>query len=244
MFGPFFIWLKGVSHKSFDLYFFPWFEPIWAPDKQGKVFLNLVSIWLRYSITKFGKFDSALCITPRCAVWLWSVMHTAELDSAAGLVQYFAHLLIAHSLRSLKSNEWLWANRSDRSSQKRDREQIAQVAHDKWATASDLLRSLMINERMNESLVFSEQIAYSLFCSQQTSVSRKQFWLKSYFLVRLCMYFLRGIHLFPLCYWVMWVNCSGCSPKMSKWANCLFFWANRSFAHFFRKNKRFAQKND
>ena len=156
---------------------------------------------------------------------------------------YFAHLLIAHSLRSLKSNEWLWANRSDRSCQKRDREQIAQVAHDKWATASDLLRSLMINERMNESLVFSEQIAYSLFCSQQTSVSRKQFWLKSYLLVRLCMFFLRGIHLFPLCYWVMWVNCSGCSPKMSKWANCLFFWANRSFAHFFHKIQAIRTEN-
>ena len=33
-----------------------------------------------------------------------------------------------------------------------DHEQIAQVAHDKWATVSDSLRSLMINERKNDSL--------------------------------------------------------------------------------------------
>ena len=32
------------------------------------------------------------------------------------------------------------------------RERIAQVAHDKWATMSDLLRSIMINERMSDSL--------------------------------------------------------------------------------------------
>ena len=51
----------------------------------------------------------------------------------------FAHLLIAHfaqikwatgsdSLRSLKTNERLWANPSGRSRQMSDREQIAQVA--------------------------------------------------------------------------------------------------------------------
>ena len=30
----------------------------------------------------------------------------------------------------------------------------------------------------------------------------------------------------------MWGNCSVRSPKMSKWANGSFFWANCSFAHF------------
>ena len=29
-----------------------------------------------------------------------------------------------------------------------------------------------------------------------------------------------------------------------KWANRLFFWANRLFSHFFAKNERFAQKPD
>ena len=31
---------------------------------------------------------------------------------------------------------------------------------------------------------------------------------------------------------------------MSKWANCSFFWANRSFAHFFANKQEFAQKTD
>ena len=41
-----------------------------------------------------------------------------------------------------------------------------------------------------------------------------------------------------------WVNRSGRSLKMSEWGNRLFFLANPSFAHFFTKNKRFAQKTD
>ena len=40
----------------------------------------------------------------------------------------------------------------------------------------------------------------------------------------------------------MWANCSFCSPKMSEWVNCSFFGTNRSFAHFWTKNKRFARK--
>ena len=51
-------------------------------------------------------------------------------------------------LRSLRTNERLWANHSGHSSQKSDREQIAQVAHNKWATVSDFLRLLMINEQI------------------------------------------------------------------------------------------------
>ena len=53
--------LKGVCHEIFDLRFFSWFQPIWAPDKQAEVFSNSVSISPRYSITKFEKS------TPRCA---------------------------------------------------------------------------------------------------------------------------------------------------------------------------------
>ena len=41
-----------------------------------------------------------------------------------------------------------------------------------------------------------------------------------------------------------WANCSGRSPKMSEWVNRSFFWANRSFAHFWAKNERFARKTD
>ena len=41
-----------------------------------------------------------------------------------------------------------------------------------------------------------------------------------------------------------WANRSGCSPKKRDWVNCSFFWANRSFAHFFAKIERFARKTD
>ena len=41
-----------------------------------------------------------------------------------------------------------------------------------------------------------------------------------------------------------WANCSGRSPKMSEWVNRSFFWANRSFTHFWTKNKRFAWKSN
>ena len=58
--------LKGVCHEIFDLYFFSWFKPIWAPDKQSKVFLNLISI--RYLTTKLEKFDSAVCMAPRSQI--------------------------------------------------------------------------------------------------------------------------------------------------------------------------------
>ena len=53
-----------MCHNIFDLHFFSWFKHIWAPDKQAKVFSNSVSILPRYSITKFEKFDSAVCMTP------------------------------------------------------------------------------------------------------------------------------------------------------------------------------------
>ena len=46
--------------------FFSWFKPIWAPDKQARVFSKSVSISPRYSITK---------LSPR-------VQHTAEIVSA------------------------------------------------------------------------------------------------------------------------------------------------------------------
>ena len=41
-----------------------------------------------------------------------------------------------------------------------------------------------------------------------------------------------------------WAIRSDRSPKMSEWVNRLFFWANHSFAHFFAKNERIAQKTN
>ena len=41
-----------------------------------------------------------------------------------------------------------------------------------------------------------------------------------------------------------WANHSGRSPKMIEWVNCLYFWVNRSFAHFWAKSEQFARKTD
>ena len=69
-------------------------------------------------------------------------------------------------------------------------EQIAQVAHVKRVTKSKKLRLLMTNEQLSDSLVFSEQIAHSLFCWQKTSYLPNKIWLKLYFLVRFWYVFL------------------------------------------------------
>ena len=83
-----------------------------------------------------------------------------------------AHALIAHSLIC-----------SDRSDQMSDCERFAQiaqdkwatvskfaqVAHDKWVTLSDLLRLLMINKRMIESLVFLSKSLIHFIAQKKTS---------------------------------------------------------------------------
>ena len=108
---------------------------------------------------------------------------------------------VSDSLKSLKTNEWPWANRSGCSRQMSDCERIA---HDKWATVRDLLRLLMINERMSALL--------------------KKFWqknLKTYFLVCFINVFLLKkwvMRSYPLFWWAahhkwaMWANRSGRSP--------------------------------
>ena len=58
----------------------------------------------------------------------------------------FAHCSFTHSLISLKSNERLWGIPSDRTRNMSDREWIAQIAQDNWATMSKSLRSLITNE--------------------------------------------------------------------------------------------------
>ena len=61
-------------------------------------------------------------------IWLISLYCKALCDLKSGLgIRSFAHSLI-----SLKSNERLWAIRSDRSRQMSDRERIAQVSQRKW----------------------------------------------------------------------------------------------------------------
>ena len=62
--------LKGLCHQIFWPLFLPWFIPIWAPDKQAKVFSNSVLILPRYSIflkTLSGVNPTAKSISLRCA---------------------------------------------------------------------------------------------------------------------------------------------------------------------------------
>ena len=94
---------------------------------------------------------------------------------------------MSESLRSLRGNEWPWANRSVRSRQMRDREQFAQVAHDKWAN-EQLLKKCWLKK--------SKILFFSMFyiC----------------FLIKKL-----AIRSFSLFWWGMWVNRSGHSSKMS-----------------------------
>ena len=177
-------------------------------------------------------------------------------------IRSFAHfaqikcMTVSDSLRSLKTNERLWANRSGCSRQMSDRERIAQVAHNKWATVSDSLRLLLINERMRDSL--------------------KKCWLKKLKILFFCMFCIRFLFsklsdsLIPSLLmsnvsklprsltknegcgqiaqvahqkWATlsdslrsqtknegpWVNRSSCSPKMSERANRLFFFSEYLF---------------
>ena len=146
----------------------------------------------------------------------------------------FAHFIqikwatVSDSLRSLKTNEQLWANCSGRSYQKRDREWIA---HDKWGTGTFLLRSLTKNER------FAQQF----LAKKSKTIFFSMFYIRFLFL-KMCNVSksLKSLTKNER----PWAIRSGCSPKVSEWANHLFFWGNHSFAHFFAKNERFAQKHN
>ena len=100
----------------------------------------------------------------------------------------FAHSLIAHLLKSLRTNEQMWAIRSGRSGQMSDCERIAQVAHEKWANVSDSLRSLRTNEWMSKSLGILSKSLMFLFSSQKMSNPLKKI-PKNRFFVRFYSFF-------------------------------------------------------
>ena len=104
---------------------------------------------------------------------------------------------------------------------------ICSFAHKKWAICSTNLTKIVFFVRFLYVFLYiflkSKQFAHSLFiierCERIAQVAHQK--------------------------WAMWANRSGCSQKRSKWANCSFFWANRSLlAHFFTKNERFALKTN
>ena len=152
-------------------------------------------------------------------------------------------------------DKWATASESLRSLRGNERcEQITHFAQNKWATMSDLLSLLRGNEGMSWKNLKS--------CFTMFYLSWKFFWKNE----RIALF-----RSFPLFWWAMWVNCSfrsnqmsdgseslvsltknerplaicsGRSEEMREWVNCSFFWENRSFAHFWAKNKRFARKSN
>ena len=147
---------------------------------------------------------------------------------------------MSDSLRSLRTNEQLWANHSGRSFQKSDCEQIAQVSYDKWATISNSLRSLMINEQI--ACLFWLNRSFTLALTKNEPLAQKKL-TKIIFFVTFFEHLKQKqvICSFPLFYWVMWVNRSGRSPKMSK---SLVFLSELLICSFFAKYEQFAQKTD
>ena len=217
-----------------------------------------------------------LQITGHCAAASVVFVRAGNLLICSSLIRsFFSNQMsdcVSNSLRSLKTNERPWANRSGCSEEMINRERIAQVAQDKWATMRDLLRSLRGNERMGDLLkkcwlknlksCFTmfylrflkkiEKMSKSLISSFLVSdVSESLISLKSN---EQC----ERIAHFALQKWATmsdwlrslrgnersWANRSGRLPKMREWVNCSFFWANCSFAHLWLKNERFARKSN
>ena len=172
---------------------------------------------------------------------------------------------VSNSLRSLRTNKWLWANCSGCSCQKSDCEQIPQIAHDKWTTVSNLLRLLMINEQIARFFWVHRSF---VFCSQKTSdslnknltkiiffgtffVSFKQktsYLLIPSFLMNNVSESLRSLTKNERCEWIAriahqkWATisiCSGGSPKMSDHERIAKAahqkWANERIAHYFER---------
>ena len=148
---------------------------------------------------------------------------------------------VSDLLRFLRTDEWLWTNRSGRSWQKSNREGIAQVAqdNDKRKTLSN---SLMIKEQMSESLIiFLANHSFALWLTKNKRFAQKN--------VNTIVFFVRFLKTSDLLIpsflksyvsksaahekrvtvnkslrsltkneqpWAIW---TGCSPKMSESAN-------------------------
>ena len=143
---------------------------------------------------------------------------------------------VSESLRSLMLKEQLWANCSGHSWQISDHEKFAQVAHDKWANERFaqkvrlklyyLVRFLYVKKNPSDSLIPSfsmSDLSASLRsltknegCEQIALVTHQK-WVTMIDILRSLTKNERP-----------WANCSGHSPKMSKWANCSFFCLSKS----------------
>ena len=137
---------------------------------------------------------------------------------------------MSNSLRSLRKNEQLWANQSGRSCQKSNCEWIAQVAHDKRATVSDLLRVLMRKEQMSQSLFFIANCSFALSLTKNEQFAKKNvtkiLFFGTFFVCFFASFFLRSNLLIPSFLMSDVSELLRSLTKMSKWANRLFFRGN------------------
>ena len=145
---------------------------------------------------------------------------------------HFAQLkwaTVSNWLRSLKTNELPWANRSGRTEEMSDCERIAQVAQDKWANGHFAQKFCL-----KKSKILFKYVLYTI---------KKKFFEKMSKSLILPNFLFFGVQ--------PWAICSCCSEEMSdherisqvahqKWANewiATFFWANHS-GHSFLDKKR------
>ena len=99
---------------------------------------------------------------------------------------YFKNERFAHSLffgeqceqiAQVAHQKWaMWTNRSGCSPKMSDHERFAQFAHQKWATMSESLRSLTKNEQMSESLVFLSKSLIRSFFRKKRAICSENRW--------------------------------------------------------------------
>ena len=100
-----------------------------------RYYSNLLNVWchkslkLEYSrslIVFYRAGNSLICSSLICSIQMSDCERFAQIAQEKWST-------VSESLRLLKTNERLWANRSGSSWQMSDHERFAQVAHDKWA---------------------------------------------------------------------------------------------------------------
>ena len=181
--------------------------------------------------------------------WLWIPVQYL------GQSWEFAHSLIAHLLISLKSNERLWPICSDCSRKISDRERIAEVTQDKWATMSNLLRSLRGNEWMSDLLnkfwlTKSKILFYNNLCKvfqkkNFNKMSESLIFAHFLFFGKQCEWITR----FAQIKWAMWAHIAPFAHQ--KWATMIDSLRSlkgnercERIAHIWTKNERFARKSN
>ena len=153
----FFQFLAALTVLHWTIWIVGWIAPWWF-ERKGWIYPILQNCPRQNKFFPPNRSDDLcvlFCLYLSSMSWSQSRKDLQYFRAGNSLICSFAHFAqinwatVSDSLRSLKTNERLWAKRSGHSRQISDCERIAQVAHDKWATMSDLLRSLMINEQMS-----------------------------------------------------------------------------------------------